>query len=166
MIYRNFSFVILSVLLLGLGSCGIYSFTGSTITAETITIHFIENKAEIVVPSLSQTFTESMRDKFLSETALSVVSEKGELEVSGFINQYQTSYLAVQGDEPAKTRLEMWVKLKYENHTDEDKNLERTFKAFTDFDADEELTSIEDQLIEDLIDQILTDFFNVTVNDW
>ncbi len=160
-------FVTLLSLATVLGACGIYSFNGANLgTAKTIKIGFIENKAAIVEPELSQTLTEALRDKFLSETGLSIVTNNADIEVSGFINQYSTTYLALQGDEPAKTRLNMSVKLKYVNSLDENTNLEKTFSAFSDFDTNQELSAIQDQLNEDLINQILTDFFNETVNNW
>lgn len=150
-----------------LSDCGIYSFNGANLgTAKTIKIAFIENKAAIVEPELSQTFTEALRDKFLSETGLTIVTNNADIEVSGFINQYSTTFLALEGDEPAQTRLNMSAKLKYINNLDEDSNLERTFEAFSDFDASQELSAIQDQLNRDLINQILSDFFNETVNNW
>ncbi|MCB0737499.1 MAG: LptE family protein [Bacteroidetes bacterium] len=166
---RISKFYIFLLLLLGsaaLIGCGIYSFSGSSINAKTINIGFIENKAEIVDPQLAQTFTESLRDKFLSETQLSIVKDEADVEVTGFITRYATSFLAVKGDEPAKTRLTMAVKLKFVNKVEEGKDIENTFQAVTDFDASDEFTSIQDQLNEEVIDQILTDFFNATVNDW
>ena len=165
-ISRNYTFLLLLIGTSALASCGIYSFSGSSINAQTINIGFIDNKAEIVDPQLSQTFTEELRDKFLSETQLSIVKGDADVHVTGFITRYSTSFLAVKGDEPAKTRLTMAVKLKFVNTVEEGKDIENTFQAVTDFDASDEFTSIQDQLNEEVIDQILTDFFNATVNDW
>ena len=49
-----------------LTSCGIYSFTGTSIQADvnTITIPYVEYKALTVNPSLSNLLTEAIKDKF------------------------------------------------------------------------------------------------------
>ena len=153
--------------LLSLSGCGIYSFSGATVgNAETVAIHFFENKAAIVVPELSQLFTEGVREKFLNETPLAVTKTKGDWDISGYISRYETSYLAVTQDQPAKTRLNMSVRLNFINTLDEDKSFERTFDQFVDFDASQDLNAVQDQLIEELIDRLLTDIFNATVNNW
>lgn len=147
--------------------CGIYSFNGAdTEGAETIAIHFFENKAPIVVPELSQVFTQAMRDKFRNESPLVVTTDKGDWDISGTIVKYQTSFLAVQNDQPAKNRLSMGVRLAFVNTINEDKSFERTFEQFVDFDSDDELSSIEDELIEELSEKIVVDVYNATVNNW
>ena len=46
-----------------LQSCGIYSFSGASIPPEmkTVTVNFFENNAPLVVPYLSQQFTERLK---------------------------------------------------------------------------------------------------------
>ena len=52
-----------------LQSCGVYTFSGAqTGQAKTISIAFIQNKASLVSPTLSQMFTEKLKDKFIRET--------------------------------------------------------------------------------------------------
>lgn len=147
--------------------CGIYSFSGAnTGAAKTVNVMFFENKARIVVPELSQYFTEELRSKFLRETALTVTNGKSDIEISGFISKYNTTFLAVIQDQPSKTRLTMGVKLRYVNNLEPDKSLEKNFEQFVDFDASENLSSIEQSLIEELSEKIITDIFNETVNSW
>lgn len=150
-----------------INSCGIYSFSGATVgKAETISIDVFDNKASIVVPSLSQTFTESLRDKFLTESPLALVPRNGDWQMSGYISKYKTTFLAVKQDQPARNRLIMGVKLKFVNTLDPEKDFERNFEQFTDFDANQELSAVEDQLIEELTERLLVDIFNATVNNW
>ena len=51
-------------------SCGIYSFTGTSIQPDvkTVTINYFEYKALKVNPSLSNQITEAMKDKFIKLT--------------------------------------------------------------------------------------------------
>lgn len=162
------SFVLLSVLLsFGLQSCWWYSLQGGdTGDAETVAVHFFDNKAPIVVPELSQLFTQELRDKFRNESRLAVTNDKGDWDLSGFISKYQTTFLAVQNDQPAKTRLEMTVQVTFINSKDESKNFDRGYSQYVDFDSSEELSNIESDLIEELSERIVIDIFNDTVNNW
>ena len=134
--------------------------------AKTIAIHFFENKAAIVVPELSQVFTQEMRDKFRNESRLVVTNDKGDWDLSGYISQYQTTFLAVQNDQPAKTRLSLSVQVTFINSEDEKKSFDKTYTQYEDFDSDEELSNIELELIEELSERIVIDVFNDTVNNW
>ncbi|MBO7397245.1 MAG: hypothetical protein J6T89_04230, partial [Bacteroidales bacterium] len=64
-------------------SCGIYSFTGTSIQADvkTITIPYAEYKALRVNPSLSNLLTEALQDKFRKLTRLEQVDMDGDLEL-------------------------------------------------------------------------------------
>jgi hypothetical protein len=51
----------MSILLLAMSACGIYSFTGASISPETktVAVFLFQNNANLVVPTLTQTITES-----------------------------------------------------------------------------------------------------------
>ena len=57
------------LLLIGsiINGCKVYSFTGASISSDikTVSIKYFPNKASIVQPSLSQVFTEKLKDKFV-----------------------------------------------------------------------------------------------------
>ena len=71
---------IISVLLLVSGCSVRYSMTGASLTDEmkTISVQYFPNRAEIVNPSLSSEFTEALKDKFISQTRLEMVSDGGD----------------------------------------------------------------------------------------
>ena len=56
-------------------SCGIYSFSGTSIQPDvkTVTINYFEYKALKVNPTLSNSMTESLKDKFRKMTRLEQV---------------------------------------------------------------------------------------------
>ena len=60
-------------------SCGIYSFTGTSIQPDvkTVTINYFEYKALKVNPTLSNSMTESLKDKFRKMTRLEQVDMDG-----------------------------------------------------------------------------------------
>ena len=61
-------------------SCGIYSFTGTSIQPDvkTVTINYFEYKALKVNPSLSNQITEALKDKFTRLTKLEQVDIDGD----------------------------------------------------------------------------------------
>ena len=71
-------------------SCGIYSFSGTSIQPDvyTVTINYFEYKALRVNPSLSNELTEALKDQFRRLTRLEEVDQEGDLEVSGGITGY------------------------------------------------------------------------------
>jgi len=98
--YRILVFLVLGVLV---GSCGVYSFTGASIPpeAKTISIQYFANNAPLVNPTLSQVFTDIVRDKFTNQTRLGLVPRNGDLQLEGKIVGYSVSPVAIQGNEQA-----------------------------------------------------------------
>ena len=76
-----------------LASCTVsYKFNGAMIDyakTKTITIKDFPNTAELVYPSLSQEFSEALRDVFTKQTRLQMVKKNGDLQLEGEIVGYQ-----------------------------------------------------------------------------
>lgn len=146
-----------------------YSFQGSALSSDikSVSIATFPNEASLVVPTLSQTFSESLRDRFIRETNLNLVSRNGDIEFEGAITNYNVSAAAVQeNDQASLSRLTIAIKVKYTNNLDESVNFEKTFSSSENFDANQNLSSVEDQLIEIILDRIIQDIFNASVNNW
>lgn len=170
---KSFNFIrtlAISVLLffcLCLSNCGIYRFNDfQTDGAQSISIHYFDNKAPIVVPQLSQVFTQEIKNKFRSESPLLVTNNNGDWDMSGYISRYQTTFLAVQQDQPSRTRLSMTVHVVFVNTIKEEKSFDRDFEQYVDFDSNQELSSIESNLIEELTEKLVIDIYNATINNW
>ena len=150
-----------------IASCFKYSFTGATIEAQTISIGFFENFAPIVVPSLSQEFTESLKDKFVRESDLRFVEHDGELSFSGEITNYFVRPNALQGNETAATnRLSISVTVEFVNQLNEKDNFNQVFTRYADFDSNLDLSSVELDLITEINEQLIDDIFNKAVVNW
>ena len=129
----------LAVTALIVHSCGIYSFTGTSIQPEvkTVTINYFEYKALKVNPSLSNQMTEAMQDKFLKLTKLEQVEMEGDLEIIGAITGYDVKATAVTANESvAQNRLTVTVKVSFVNRKFPEDNFDdKSFSAYQDFDA-------------------------------
>jgi len=162
---------ILSLLLsvLSLNSCVTYSFTGASIpvSAKTISIQYIENNADFVNPTLSETLTQALRDRFSSQSSLVLIPNGGDLQFSGEITKYKTSPQAIQSDDiAAQTRLSVTVKIKYTNLIEPENDFETSFTAYEDYDSTMDLTSVQDGLIEVIKEMLIDDIFNKAVVNW
>ena len=162
-------FIILFVPIILLMGCGVYSFTGASVSPEvkTVSIDYFPNKAPLIQATLSQTFTDELKDKFISEANLDLVPEYGDLQLSGTIIGYSTRPVAIQGNETAAlNRLTITIKVKFINTFDETQNFESSFSRFEDYDSSRDLASVENILIEIINEQIVTDVFNRAIINW
>jgi len=162
--------LILTILIsISLTSCGIYSFTGASIPAEakTISVDYFTNKAATVQPSLSQVFTERLKDIFLEQTNLSLSENEGDLSFSGYISKYQIKPMAIKANETAgQNRLTIAVKATYNNSLDAENNFEHTFIRYRDYDSEQNISDIENTLIEEITNELAEDVFNKAFVNW
>lgn len=151
-------------------SCGIYSFTGTSIQpdVQTVTINYFEYQALKVNPSLSNDLTVALQDKFLKLTKLEQVDMDGDLEITGAITGYDVKATAITANEQAaQNRLTVTVKISFTNRKyPEDDFPDKSFSAYADFDAMQQLDAVEASLCEDIIEQLCDDMFNATVANW
>ena len=162
---------IVSLTIVGLvvRSCGIYSFSGTSIQPDvyTVSIHYFEYKALRVNPTLSNDITEAMKDQFRRFTTLEQVDEGGDLDIVGEIIGYDVKAMGITANEVAsQNRLTVNVKIYFTNNKYPEDNIEQSFSAYADFDATQSLDAVESTLCEDIIDQLVEDIFNATVAQW
>lgn len=150
-------------------SCGIYSFTGTSIQADvnTITIPYVEYKALRVNPSLSSELTDALQDKFRKLTRLEQVDMDGDLELVCEVTGYDVKATAVTADEQAaQNRLTVTVKVEFTNRKYPEDDVSKSFSAYEDFDATMSLDAVEGTLCETIIEKLVEDIFNATVAQW
>jgi len=146
-----------------------YSFTGASISpkVKTVAIPYFQNNAPLVVPTLSRTLTDALRDYFTSQTNLEEVDRNGDLTVEGIIVNYVVQPVAIQGNETAAmNRLTITVNVKFTNKTDEKQNWENSFSRYLDYTSSVNLSSVQDGLIKGITDQLVQDIFNKSVVNW
>lgn len=164
----NFLALLLSILLIS--GCRIqYSFSGTSIQPDvkTFTVEYFDNKAPKINPSLSNTLSESLIDKYRKLTSLEFVEEGGDLYVSGIITGYDTKPVAVTANEvAAQNRLTITIKIQFSNKLHPKEDFEKSFSAFADYDSMQSLDAVESQLCDDIIEILVEDIFNATVANW
>ena len=167
---RSRFLLISALLILLLHGCKVnYSFTGASIAPEvkTVSVQYFPNYAPLVQPTLSQVFTESLKDKFLSETNLVLVEGDGDMNFEGAITGYAISPIAIQGNETAAlNRLTITIKVKFTNTKNEKQNFDTAFSRYEDYESSLDLSSVEEGLIKQINDQLVELIFNKAVVNW
>lgn len=167
---RNFlPAALLAVTALLVHSCGIYTFSGTSIQPDvkTVTINLFEYKALRVNPSLSNDLTEGLRDKFRKMTRLTQVDYDGDLEITGEITGYDVRSQAVTAQEvAAQNRLTVSVKIAYMNRLYPEEDFEKSFSGYADYDSSQSLDAVEATLCEEIIEKLCEDILNATVANW
>lgn len=163
-------FITLFIISAAFNSCKVnYSFTGASISpkAKTISVQYFPNYAPLVNSSLSQTFTEKLKDKFLSQTNLNFVDRNGDLQFEGQITDYSNQPTAIQGNQTAaQNRLTITVKVKFTNTVEDKLSFESSFSKYADYPSNLSFASQESSLVTTITDQIVQDIFNKAVVNW
>ncbi len=152
-----------------LTSCGIYSFSGTSIAPDvtTITIYNVENRAMRVNPALSNSLTEALKDKYRKLTKLRLVNDGGDLLIDAQITSYETASIAVTAQEiAAQNRLTVTLKLTFTNVKYPKESFERNFAEFEDYPSTSSLDAVESRLVESIIEKLTDKIFNETVANW
>ncbi len=159
----------LFVLAVLLTACGFYSFTGASIAADvkTVAVQYFPNRAATIEPTLSQHFTEKLKDYLLAQTNLNLDSDAADLNFSGSIVKYEVKPIAIQANEQAaQNRLTIAVKVKFENTKDNSKSFDQQFSRYADYDSSQSLVDVEVNLIERITAELVEDIFNKAVVNW
>ena len=146
-----------------------YSLTGASIAPDVKTVsvqHFV-NRAPLGVANLEQYFTDELKDKFKSQTSLTLVNDIGDLDFEGEITEYYTKPMAIVGDETAaQNRLTITVRVKFTNEVEPEYNFDTKFTQFADYDSDMDLSAVEQDLVEEIVEKLIEDIFNKSVVNW
>ncbi|WP_227625266.1 LptE family protein [Geofilum rubicundum] len=145
------------------------TFRGSSVpeNVNTASVQYFENRAPLINPLLSQTFTEALKDRITSESRLIINDEVGDVDFSGEITGYDLRPMAIQANAiSAETRMTISIRVRYRNFKNPQQNWESSFSAYADFESSQNITAIESELVSDIVDQITENIFNKAFSDW
>ena len=159
-------------------SCGVYSFTGASLSPDikTISVQTFYNNSGGGPPNMGQNFTEKVKGYFQQNTQLTVTRPQdgiSDLKLEGTIVGYSLSPVAPTASTASNpiatstlTRLTITVQTKFENTRDDSNNFDQSFSFYQDFPSNQSLQSVEAGLIDIILDQIVFDIFNKSVANW
>jgi len=146
-----------------------YSFKDVSIPPEvkTARIQYIDNKARIVNPQLSQRLTDRLRQKVINQTRLSQTnSDEAHFDISGFVSDYYVTTSGISGQQAASNRLNVTVRIIFKNRLDEKKNFEADITRNIDFSSTLSLAQAEAQLTDLLVQNLVDEIFNRIFSNW
>jgi len=161
--------VIAFVLFMAMLFTSCYSFKDVSIPPEvkTARIQYIDNKARIVNPQLSQRLTDRLRQKVINQTRLSQTnSDEAHFDISGFISDYYVTTSGISGQQAASNRLNVTVRIVFKNRLDEKKNFEADITRNIDFSSTLSLAQAEAQLTDLLVQNLVDEIFNRIFSNW
>ena len=151
-------------------ACSIsYSFTGTNINYDvikTIQIDKIANRAPYGWAPMEAMFNNKLQDKYANSTRLRLVKRNGDLQVAGEITAYDQFNKAVSADGySSQVQLKLTVNIRFRN-SKMIQQWEKQFSATTQYDARQSLATVQEGLVNEMIDDIVDQIFNATVADW
>lgn len=166
---RTPKIILLALFALSMWGCGPYSFTGASIPpqATTFSVDHFPNNAPLVQPTLSQVFTDALKDKFSRQTNLRLTNGVGDLHFEGSITGYDVRPQAIGADDrAAQNRLTITIRVTFVNEYQPENDFEQNFSRFYDYDSQQSLAAIEPTAIDVIVEALVEDIFNRAVVNW
>lgn len=148
-----------------------FTFTGANLdpAIKNFNVETFYNEAMDGPANLNIQFTETLKTYYQRNTPLKIIESNGDLGFSGKITRYEVTPEASGGGELQNAqlqRLTIAVNVDFVNNYDDSKSFVKDFSFFEKFNAEENLSDVEDKLIKKIFEQIILDIFNATVADW
>lgn len=154
-------------------ACSIsYQFNGSSIDytkVKTISFENFPNRSVgFVWGPMESMFNTALQDIYLQQTRLQQVKRGGDLQISGEITNYDAYNKGVGSDGySTMAELRMTVRVNFVNTVNPQENFEsRQFSSSREYDATQQLASVQDELVNQMIKDIVEQIFNATVANW
>ena len=151
--------------------CISYKFNGASIDYnkyKTVSFANFPIRAALVYPPLQQVFQNKLQDVVTQQTRLQQVDNpNSNLRFEGEITNYSLSPQAVGDNAYAtRTRLTISVRVHYIDNINEALSNDINVSAYRDFDANQLLIDVQDQLCEEISAELVDLIFNQTLGNW
>ena len=168
-ILKSVAIIVASVLLMT--GCSIsYKLNGASIdynTIKTISIDAFSNRAAYQWAPMAPMFNTTLSDKYNNQTKLRQVKRDGDLMISGEITSYDQTNKSISADGySAMVQLKMTVKVKFVNNKRHSDDFDKSFSANREYDSSHQLSAVQEELVQQMIDDIVDQVFNATVAKW
>lgn len=157
------------LMLLVLGGCGVYSFTGASVPAhlKTVAIPLVDDQSGFGEPNLRENVTRAVTDQFISDNSLQVSdrSSADALLVGAITTVTDAPSVVEQGEQVSKRRITMAVRFTFQDMKLRRKVWEKSFSNWGDYDSGGGLSQRQAGL-EEAIRKISEDVLLETVSGW
>ena len=147
-----------------------YKFNGASIDYEktkTIQIDNFPIRSAYVWAPMQSIFQNKLTDIFASQTKLRQVKKNGDLQLAGEITGFDQFNKGISSSGySSQVQLKMTVNVRFVNNKNHSEDFERQFSATTEYDASQQLTSVQEELVTQMVKDITDQIFNSTVANW
>lgn len=145
-----------------------YSTKGVSRVTGTVSVQYFENMARTVEAGLSQQVTDDLKDYLQSNTGLTLVNGTGDYDFEGSITTYEANkpVAITAGDEAAKNRFTIALKVKFTCDVNPDLNFESTFSRYEDYSSNSDFENVKTELTEEMLKLLIEDIFNRAFVNW
>ena len=103
----------------------------------------------------------------MQQTRLQQVKRDGDLQLSGEITSYDAYNKGVGSDGySTMAELKMTVNVRFVNNSNHAEDFEQQFSASREYNATQQLSAVQEDLVTQMIDEIVDQIFNATVANW
>ncbi|MBR3372926.1 MAG: LptE family protein [Bacteroidaceae bacterium] len=171
MVWKMLNKVALLTIAAMLMGCSVsYKFTSTSIDysrIKTIEIADFPLRSAYVWAPMHSMFNNELADAYATQTKLTQVKRQGDLQLSGEIVEYNQFNKGVSADGYSNlTQLKMTVNVRFVNNKKHADDFERRFTASAEYDASQQLNSVQEELVTQMIKDIVDQILNATVANW
>ena len=168
---KMMGFLLSGCLCILLCACRIeYKFNGSNIDYTQVKTIEIENfpiRSAYVWSPMQSIFQNKLTDIYANQTRLKQVKRNGDLQLSGEITAFDQYNKGISSEGySSQVQLKMTVNVRFVNTKNHDEDFERQFSATTEYDASQQLTAVQEELVTQMTKDITEQIFNATVANW
>lgn len=147
-----------------------YKFNGASIDytkTKTIQIAEFPIRSAYVWGPMGNIFNNKLKDVYNDHTKLIQVKRNGDLKIEGEITNYTQRNKSVSSEGySAQTELSMTVTVRFKNNQNHSEDFEKQFTAAKSYETTLSLSSVQEQLVTEMVDEIVDQIFNATVANW
>ncbi len=168
---RLASLPLLALAMLCLVACKVsYKFNGASIDYEktkTIQIDNFPLRSAYVWAPMQSIFQNKITDIFATQTKLRQVKKNGDLQLAGEITGFDQFNKGISSDGySSQVQLKMTVNVRFTNNKNHNEDFEKQFSATTEYDASQQLNTVQEELVTQMVKDIAEQIFNATVANW
>ncbi|MCF0189341.1 MAG: LptE family protein [Bacteroidaceae bacterium] len=163
--------ILCGVVCLTLAGCAVsYKFNGASIDYEkvkSIQLDIFPIRSAYVWAPMQSIFNNRLSEIFATQTRLKQVKKNGDLVIAGEITGFDQYNKSVSADGySSQVQLKMTVNVRFTNNSKHDEDFERQFSATSEYDASQQLTAVQEELVTQMTKDITDQIFNATVANW
>jgi len=164
------AFLIVSVHVLAVACKVSVSLNGSSIDytkVKNISIDKFPIRSAYVWAPMEAMFYSELGDAYANKTKLKVNKRNGDLQLSGEITEYSQLNKSISSEGiSAQTQLKVTVNVRFVNNTNHAEDFERAFSATAEYDSSQQLVTVQEELVNQILKDIVDQIFNATVANW